>query len=88
MSYYKCDDCGEMFDRTDMVFDESGAIQMCDTDWADFQGRLAMERYADLRHDPRPAVTFDDDAYPHGGVKRADYVERLLNDADMREMFA
>lgn len=88
MSYHKCDDCGGMFDRTEMMFDESGAVQMCDTDWADFQGQLAMERYVDYRHDPRPAVAFDDDAYAHGSLKRADYVERLLDAADLRVVFA
>lgn len=78
MTYYKCDDCGETFDRTEMVFDESGEIQMCQTDWADFMGALASEACADRYHDPRPAVGGYD---PHD-PKRPDYVERLLDAAD------
>lgn len=85
---YTCDDCGNVFDRTEMHFDESGEIQMCDTDWADFQGQLAMGAYADRYHDPRPAVAFDDDAYTYDSPKRADCVERLIDAADMRDVFA
>ena len=76
--YFMCDDCGERFDRTEMVFDESGEIQMCDTDWADFQGQRSMERYADYRHDPRPAVP----GYDPNDPKHPDYVWRLLDRVD------
>lgn len=77
-AYYRCDDCGERFDHTEMVFDESGEVQMCDTDWADFQGQLAMERYVDARHTPRPAVP----GYDPDDPKHPDYVWRLLDRAD------
>lgn len=76
--YYICDDCGEQYDRTEMVFDESGEIQMCDTDWADFQGQRAMEAYVDARHAPRPAVP----GYDPDDPKHPDYVWRLLDRAD------
>lgn len=82
--YFVCDDCGERYDWTERCTDESEAVQMCDTDWADFQGQLAAERQADYYHRPRAAVP----GYDLDDPKHPDYVERLIDAMDAREVFA
>jgi len=84
MTYYKCDDCGERYDRTEVVFDDGNALVFCLDCFADIADVEAREAYAE--YTPRPAssayaYTFDDPKHPT-------YAERALDAYDERVVFA
>jgi hypothetical protein len=84
MTYYKCDDCGERYDRTEVVFDEADTLVLCldcAADMADQEARDAYAEYAPRPYDSTYACTLDDPKHPT-------YAERAWDAADERVVFA
>lgn len=86
VSYFKCDDCGERFDRTEVVFDDNAGLVFCidcDVDMRDQEAALAYADYA-----PRRADGTYPTAYGLTNPKHPTYAERALDAADERVAFA
>jgi hypothetical protein len=83
MRYHKCDDCGERFDRTEVVFDDNAGVTLCldcDAELRDQEARQAYAEYA-----PRPALA---GGYDLDDPKHPTYAERAWGAADERVVFA